>query len=114
MHETSIALNILSIAEEYCRKAGFNRIKSIGVRVGSASSVLPEALSLAFDVIKIGTIAGEASLVIDEVPLGGTCRDCNSDFTVGESYVLACPNCGSADFSINSGRELDITEIEVA
>jgi hydrogenase nickel incorporation protein HypA/HybF len=112
MHEASIALSILEIAEENCKKAGYGRVTSVGVKVGRASGVLPGALLLAFDVVKTGTIAAEATLLIEDIPLGGSCRACGGDFTSEERYVLSCPACGSLEFAINSGRELDIVEIE--
>lgn len=113
MHEASIALSIISIAGEHCKRAGAGRIQSITVKVGGASGVLPYALLSAFDIVKAGTIAGEASLIIEEIPLGGVCKSCGNNFSTSKPFILECPNCGSADFLMNSGRELDVTEIEV-
>ncbi|MBM4129390.1 MAG: hydrogenase maturation nickel metallochaperone HypA, partial [Nitrospira sp.] len=83
------------------------------VRVGRASGVMPEALLFAFDAIKTGTVAEKASLTIDEIPIGGFCSSCNSEFSVEEPYVLFCPKCGETSFRLNTGRELDIQEMEV-
>ena len=114
MHEASIALSIINIAEEHCKKAGFSKIQSIGVKIGSASGVLPSALLFAFDVAKDGSRANDASLVIEEVPLGGDCRSCKRGFTAEGPFVLECPLCGGSNFTISTGRELDLTDIEVA
>lgn len=114
MHEASIALSILGIAEEHRKRAGFEKIESIAVRVGLASGVLPYALRSAFDIVKLGTSADGASLVIEEIPLGGVCNSCGKRFDTTEPFILECPLCGGADFVINSGRELDILELEVA
>lgn len=113
MHETSIAVNILGIAEEHCIKAGYRKIQSIRIKIGSASGILPDALQMAFDAAKTGTISEEAVLIINKVPLSGTCKTCGTDFSTEDIFVLSCPECSGTDFSINSGRELDITEIEV-
>ncbi|GAB4390145.1 MAG: hydrogenase maturation nickel metallochaperone HypA [Thermodesulfovibrionales bacterium] len=113
MHEASIALSILGIAENNCREAGYERVESIRVRVGRASGVLPDALVMAFDIVKAGTVSENASLLVDDVPVGGRCRACGQEFTTEDLYILACPLCGSGDFTVDSGRELDITEIEV-
>jgi hydrogenase nickel incorporation protein HypA/HybF len=114
MHEASIVLSILSIAEGHCRKAGYGRVESIGVRIGNASGVMADALLSAFDIVKLGTISEGAELIIEGIPLGGECRSCGGEFTTDEPFILQCPECGSADFDMVSGRELDITEIEVA
>ncbi len=113
MHEASIALGIIEIAEEHCRKAGYSKIQSIEVDIGSASGVLPDALAMAFDIVKLDTLAGGASLLINEIPIGGRCGGCDCDFTTHDMYILACPECGGSALEITSGRELDIKEIEV-
>ncbi|MGD2080291.1 MAG: hydrogenase maturation nickel metallochaperone HypA [Nitrospirota bacterium] len=113
MHEASIALSILDIAEEHCRKAGFSTIQSIAVDIGSASGVLPDALAMAFDIAKTDTIARDASLIISHIPLGGRCAECCRDFTTDDAFVLECPNCGGRDFRFTCGRELEVREIEV-
>jgi hydrogenase nickel incorporation protein HypA/HybF len=113
MHEASIVLSILDIAEEHCRKAGYSTIRSIAVDIGSASGVLPDALAMAFEIAKTDTIARDASLIINEIPLGGRCAECGQDFTTDEAFMLQCPNCGGRDFRLTSGRELEVRDIEV-
>jgi hydrogenase nickel incorporation protein HypA/HybF len=112
MHEASIALSILEIAEEQCRRAGCGRVRSIVVNVGAASGVLADALTTAFDIIKLDTIAGDARLQINEIPLGGDCHECSRSFSTDEPFILECPHCNGKDFRMDKGRELDITEIE--
>jgi len=114
MHELSIAQNLLDIACAQCLKNGFKEIESINIKIGKASGILPDALSFAFDAIKTDTIAGKASLNIVEIPVTGSCRDCNSSFTVEEEYVLCCPVCKGFSFAITAGRELDIIDMEVS
>ncbi len=113
MHETSIAMNILEIAEDHCNRYGFNIIKSISIRIGMASNILNDSLIFAFDIIKRDTIGNNAQLIIEEVPLAGKCLDCKNNFSSEESYILSCPLCDSNHFRILSGRELDIIEVEV-
>jgi hydrogenase nickel incorporation protein HypA/HybF len=113
MHEASIAQSILDIAMEQCSQAGYRSITSVEVRIGSASGILPDALTMAFDIIKLDTMADGAELVIEHVPLGGSCRGCGGRFVTDEQFILSCPHCGSGDFLLDAGRELDITEIEV-
>ncbi|MEW6417965.1 MAG: hydrogenase maturation nickel metallochaperone HypA [Nitrospirota bacterium] len=113
MHEVSIALSLLDIAKRYCKEEGYKGVESIGVRIGKASGVMSEALLFAFDAIKIGTIAEKAHLIIDEIPISGFCSTCNNNFTVEEAYVLFCPRCGDTLFRLETGKELDIYEMEV-
>lgn len=113
MHEASIALSIIETAEDHCRRAGYGHIKTISLRIGKASGTHPEALIMAFGIMKLDTMARAAELVIEEIPLGGACRGCKQNFETSEQYILACPICESKDFILDRGREMDILEIEV-
>ncbi len=113
MHEVSIALSLLDIAEQHCKKEGYKGIESIAVKIGKASGVMPEALLFAFDAVKHGTLAENAHLKIEEIPVSGYCNNCKNSFSVDETFVLFCPKCGDTAFRLESGRELDIIELDV-
>lgn len=113
MHEVSVAGSLLEIAVNECRKSGYSRISNVTVIIGKASGVMPEALLFAFDALKAETIAAGATLTIQEVPVSGRCASCGSDFTTDERFVLCCPRCGSSAYTLLSGRELDIKDMEV-
>jgi hydrogenase nickel incorporation protein HypA/HybF len=113
MHEVSIALNVLEIVEKKCRESGCRTIESVRLRVGRASSVAPEALTFALDVVKENTLAKNAKFFIEEIPLGGSCRQCGRRFETEERYILECPLCGSRSFQIEKGYELEVVEMEV-
>ena len=113
MHELSIAMNILNIVEDTCRRQDCGRVDAVFVRIGQASGVMKDALLFAFDHVKGESLAREARLHIEEVPVGGHCAGCGSDFSVEEKYVFECPLCGGRNFSITSGHELEIMELEV-
>lgn len=113
MHEASIALSVIEIAEKQCNDAGFGKVTGISLRIGKGSGVLPDALMMAFDIVKLDTIASGASLEIESIPLGGCCNDCGGDFNTEDQFILACPNCHGRNFALKRGRELDIIAIEV-
>lgn len=113
MHEASIVLSLLDTLSDKCRQAGYRSIESVRLKIGMASGIMPEAIVFAFEAAKHDTIAGQAELFIDMVPVGGYCGSCGKDFEVGETYVLSCPLCNSPSFKINKGYELDIVEMEV-
>jgi hydrogenase nickel incorporation protein HypA/HybF len=114
MHEVSIAGGLLSAAEKECRRQGYSSIQQITVRIGKASGVMPEALLFAFEAMKQETIAHEALLTIVEVPVSGHCAACNADFVAEGTFVLCCPHCNGTSFRVQSGRELEIAEMEVS
>ena len=113
MHEASIALSLLDAAGRYCAENNYKVINSLTVRIGKLSGVMPEALAFAFDALKTETPAEKANLIIEEVNAAGLCKGCNSNFTLDASYIIECPLCGSGNFSITHGRELEFKEMEV-
>ncbi len=113
MHEASIALNVLDIAAEKCSESGYKRIETIRLKIGRASGVMPDALVFAFNAAKINTIAENAKVIIDEVPVSGLCNSCGRNFVTEDAYVLCCPECGGLSFKVNTGRELEIVDMEV-
>ncbi len=112
MHELSIAQRIIEVAEEQARSAGLSRITAIKVRVGGLTTVVPEALDFCFGFAKEDTLAGDASLVIEEVKAEGHCNACKTDFLVADAFFLLCPSCGASDTTLLKGRELDLLSIE--
>jgi hydrogenase nickel incorporation protein HypA/HybF len=113
MHEASVAMSVIEIAERHCRDAGYSKVSSIDLRIGKGSGVLPDALEMAFDIVKLETMAAEAVLNIEAIPLGGKCRACGETFTTDDQFILACPSCQATDLCLEQGREMDIIEIEV-
>ncbi len=114
MHESALAQSILDIAADTCRQRGFSQVVSITLRVGKAAGVMLESLTFAFDAFKEDTVAGEARLIVESVPVGGKCFECGRDFDVEDApFVFACPWCHSRSFEVTRGREMEISELEV-
>lgn len=114
MHETSLAYSILEIVDEQCRGQNFTTVDSITVRLGKATGVLPESLQFAFDALKEPTVAKGATMTIEIVPVGGRCRSCQKEFDLPDAqFIFACPLCGSKEFEISRGREMEISEMEM-
>ncbi len=114
MHEASIAASLIEIVSGQCRKSGFSRIESIHLKIGRASGVMTDALIFAFEAMKEGSLAEEAVLQIEEVPVSGRCNECNNTFTTEQEYILNCPRCGGSSFRMTGGRELDVIDMEVS
>ncbi len=113
MHEVSIALSLLERIVEECEKNGYSKVVAVTVDVGRASGIMPDALSFSFEALKTDTRASEAILTINDVAIKALCNNCGSEFSTEDAYVFMCPHCSSNSFTMLSGRELNITEIEV-
>lgn len=113
MHEVSLALSLLQLAEDVCHQHGYKSIESVRVRIGRAAGINPDSLSFALETVKKGTPAEKANFILDIIPLGGFCHECGQNFETEETYIFCCPFCNSSSISIRQGKEFQITEIEV-
>jgi hydrogenase nickel incorporation protein HypA/HybF len=103
---------MLKIVENTMEQHPGALLRSIHLDVGLGSSVEPELLTEAFDIITTGGPYECAELIINTIPLAGRCNACDRPFTYQE-IALGCPNCGSLDIKMESGLELSITGLEI-
>jgi hydrogenase nickel incorporation protein HypA/HybF len=114
MHELSLVTNILEIAEEYARREGASAIRAVSLRVGAMSGVEPEALEFAFSLARQGTLAQDARLEVEYVPLRASCAACNLEFDAEDRFGIAvCPSCHQPSASFTRGEELEVCSLEV-
>ena len=60
MHELSIALSIVELAEEEARKADATSISKVEVEIGTMAGIDPDALLFAWDSVIQGTMARQS------------------------------------------------------
>lgn len=114
MHELSLAEALLDLAITECHKAGCSKIQSITLKVGKASGAMPDALKFSFEVLKNDTIAQDASLDIISVSVSARCKTCSKVIETDELYIFECPYCKGLHLELLTGRELEITKLEVS
>lgn len=112
MHEMGIAQNILDIALDAANKEGARKITKINLIAGELRGIVPLQLTFCFGIAAKDTIASEAYLDIESVPVSGHCNQCEADFPI-EEYQYLCPKCNSKDIQITGGTELRIKDIEI-
>ena len=76
VHEASIALAIVEEVSDRTADAGIEKITAVYLRIGALSSVVPEALSFAWELAVDGTLASGSQLHIEHVPLTIACTPC--------------------------------------
>lgn len=110
MHELSIAQNILEIVNEHVPAGG--KVKTVRITVGDLSGVVTESLEFCLSALASGTPLEGMAVEFERVPLVVRCGACGRDSRTDPVLGL-CPVCGSAGTAVISGRELQVTEIEV-
>lgn len=113
MHELAIAQSLLDIVLEEAARHGVAQVARVGVKIGAFTNVVADSLTFCFDLIKEGTAASGAELVITPVPLAGDCADCGAAVVLADPFS-PCPECGSAKVRLNQGQELCVDYIESA
>ncbi len=112
MHEISIMQGALDLALQTARASAAKQIVSLRLRVGAMTGVVPEALQFAFEALREGTIASEARLDIETVPLSCWCGDCQTEFE-STDWRQECPKCGHPSGEMRRGLELELASMEV-
>jgi hydrogenase nickel incorporation protein HypA/HybF len=112
MHEMSIAQSLIEILAEEMEKHGARTLRTVHLKIGQLSAIVPEALSFCFQVISEGTEMAGANLVMDIVPLQGYCPGCDKGFEI-KDYHFACPLCGGTNIETIAGQDLAIVDMEV-
>jgi hydrogenase nickel incorporation protein HypA/HybF len=103
----------LEIAIENATQQDAHKIHCLKMRIGEMSGVVPEALSFAFDVVTEGTIAQGANLEIEIVPVVCYCPHCQIEFKPKDLFY-ECPQCDRLSNKIITGREIELTSLEVS
>jgi hydrogenase nickel incorporation protein HypA/HybF len=68
MHELSIAMSIVEMAEEEAQRHG-SRVSAVHLKLGALSGVVKEALLSSFEMACFDTPLAGSCLVIEEVPI---------------------------------------------
>ncbi len=110
MHEVSIALSILKIAEDELAKNPGRAISRIHLQIGVLSGVVADSLLFALEVSQSDGVLKHAEIVLDPIKALAQCPECNHEFEV-EDYFGVCPQCENSRYDIISGRDLIIKSI---
>ena len=112
MHEISIIESILEVAEEKAREVNSPSIKVIKLRLGQFTAIAREALEFAFEVARMGTLAENARLEVEIVPMVFHCVVCDAETQPAGAMSFICQRCGFP-LKIVSGKDLQIEYIEI-
>jgi hydrogenase nickel incorporation protein HypA/HybF len=112
MHELSIVLGIVDLAEKEISKAGKKQVTLIEMEIGKLSGVEMDALNYVWDTAVKNTVLEHAQRKIDIIEGEAVCMDCGERFAVEKIYDN-CPKCGSYLKNIVKGKELRVKALEV-
>lgn len=112
MHELSIAMSIIEIAEENAKRENAAVITEIELDIGTQSGVVLDALDFAMQSAVQGTMLEKARVKINSIAARASCTKCQHEFYV-EDIFTPCPECGNPFCEIIQGRELRVKSLKV-
>lgn len=113
MHEMSVALGIVKIAEDELAKTEATKIDLIELEIGTLAGIELDSLNFVWPVAVKDTVLEQSERKIKIIKAQGKCLDCDTVFAIKNIYD-PCPNCDSFLKNILRGKELKVKALEVS
>jgi hydrogenase nickel incorporation protein HypA/HybF len=112
MHELSMAMSIVELAEEEAERRGV-QIDAVHLKLGALSGVVKDALLSCYEMACENTRLQGSRLVIEEVPVVIVCPSCRAQHALRSVQLFCCPECGTPCSEIVQGKELEVVALEI-
>ncbi len=113
MHELSIALGIVKIAEDETAKAKADKVDLIELEIGTLAGIEFDSLDFVWISAVKDTVLEKAVKKTIVIKAKAKCIDCNTIFDIKYVYD-SCPKCNSFLKVIIKGKELRVKALEVS
>lgn len=112
MHELSIVMSIVELAEEEAERRGV-QIEAVHLRLGALSGVVKDALLSCYELACENTPLQGSRLVVEEVPVVIFCPNCRAQCPLSSVQLFCCPKCKTPCSEIVQGKELEVVALEI-
>ena len=112
MHEIGVVRSMVKTVTAFAEANQITDIAEIVVDVGELSLVIPEYVEELYPAVAAETPLKDTKLILEIVPGMAECDECDEIFNVVENEGY-CPNCGSFEKTVLTGRDFNIKEIHV-
>lgn len=113
MHELSIALGIVKIAEKERQKAKASKVESIELEIGALSGVELDSLEFVWPMAVKDTALEKAAYLVDFIEGKAECLECGQSYPI-EHLFDNCPTCKGYFKDVIAGKELRVKSLEVS
>jgi len=101
-------LPVVKAVELAATKAGATAVEAVGLRVGTQSGLVPDALEGAWPLATANTPLQGARLELEMIQAAIWCPTCDATQPIDEFYALTCPVCGTPSGNLVCGREFEV------
>ena len=112
MHELAVCQDIIAQVENIAREHKAQSVYQVIVEIGPLSGVEAALLKAAFPIASAGTLAENAKLEINDIPVKVKCRGCGKT-SEATTNNLTCRHCGNWQTDVISGDEMLLKRIEL-
>ena len=112
MHELAICQSLLEQVENIAEERAAKSVTSITIGMGPLSGVEVQLLKNAYPIASAGTVAQDAELVIEHLPIKVKCSQCGSESDALPNK-LTCKQCGDWRTTLISGDEMMLMSLEL-
>jgi hydrogenase nickel incorporation protein HypA/HybF len=112
MHELSIAMSIVDVAQEAAKSRGA-QVDAVYLDLGALSGVVKEALEFSYQIACGGTLLEGSRLIVREIPVEVYCPACQAAKVLPSMQLFCCPDCGAPAGELLHGKELAVTALEL-
>jgi hydrogenase nickel incorporation protein HypA/HybF len=112
MHELSIAMSIVEMAQEEALRRGV-QVNAVHLKLGALSGVVKESLLSSYEMACDDTPLRGSRLVIEDVPVVIFCPTCKVQRPLSSVQLFCCGECGTPTSEIVQGKELEVVALEI-
>jgi hydrogenase nickel incorporation protein HypA/HybF len=112
MHELAICQSLIDQVEAIALERKAQSVTAIVLGMGPLSGVEVQLLKNAYPVASAGTIAEDAELVIEHLPIKVKCTQCGSESDALPNKLI-CKQCGDWRTTLLSGDEMMLMSVEL-
>jgi hydrogenase nickel incorporation protein HypA/HybF len=112
MHELSIAMSIVEMAEEEAARRGA-RVNAVHLKLGELAGVVKDALIFSYEVACQGTALEGSRLLIEDIRAIAFCPKCLEPRKIESVQWFVCSECKSPVSDVLEGRELQVAALEI-
>ena len=113
MHELSIAMSIVEMAQEEAEQRGSAQIMAVHLKLGALAGIVKEALLSSYEMACEGTPLQGSRLVVEDVSVAIFCPSCRAQRPVCSVQMFGCAECGTPCSEIVHGKELEVVALEI-
>ncbi len=112
MHELSIAMSIVEVAQEEALERGV-QVNAVHLKLGALAGIVKESLLSCYEMACLDTPLKGSRLVIEDVPVVVFCPACQAPRSLSSTQPFSCAECGTPTPQVIQGRELEVVALEI-